>query len=304
MGGQARRAWDWMNGNGPQKRQTTQQDFARWTTSQIVADLQFDTEYKVESINELKRNLTHPVMEAWIRFEITGPELGIGVLNVRFVHEVELREAKAAGVLARDLFVGAHQIIAGGYDFHATLYVNQSAGTHFCMVPRQRKVERDIIERAVELWQCYEAGERPPIDTDTARPPLPKVEGEVQQRTDDAFAHAAEELAIARDIRQRAERVEAGAKERVTLLLGDHYGAIEGGGYRVHRKMREGRTTTDTKALIKHRPVDAIRLAAVLLNEWGWSYEDASKLVDDTVLEIQDFQTQGKPFGEMRIYEL
>ena len=85
-------------------------------------------------------------------------------------------------------------------------------------------------------------------------------------------------------------------------VLGE-FGVYEGAGVRVYWQKTKGRTTTDVKAVLKHKPVDAIKLATELLND-GMSLTRIEGIISRSRMDLQPFQKMGEGSERIQSYPI
>jgi len=153
--------------------------------------------------------------------------------------------------------------------------------------------EKYIIKTLHEFWiDHYQTQVRPTAPPPLPTDPLPPIDGVVEHRDDDEFQIAVDNWLSARTNAATARKWEVKAKVEMKTVLGNH-GVYEGAGVRIYFQQTTGRITYDVKALLKHKPVDAITLATELLNE-GMTLAKVEGIVDRCRMKTKTFQREGE----------
>lgn len=171
----------------------------------------------------------------------------------------------------------------------------------------------DVMDQGEEWWNRHIVN-REPVEESLKTPEnLPEVEGEVMVREDEPFRDAAEWLLEARDIRDEAKAAYDQAKDQLKAVLGT-FGVFESAeaGARIYYRQRPGRKTKDWKGLQKAGPVDRAKLQYALVRTLtdfpGIEEMDVLEILrrigDDILLDLEDYEKQGKPYEELRPYRV
>ena len=167
----------------------------------------------------------------------------------------------------------------------------------------------EIEERLAAFWHEHVLTRvaPPATEVDEERIELARLAGEVTVTTRDEpeFQAAVAMYREARDIHVETEAVLEEAKARVKDMLAGVPGVYVGPGYRLNYIMTKGRASFDQKALAAAKPLDRLKVGALLQPLLDMS--QAGSLVESTIqqlgtceLDLKQFTKTGAPFLTLR----
>lgn len=176
---------------------------------------------------------------------------------------------------------------------------------HFT-VERDQVLIDSMVVKEREFWMLVKTMTPPPDVIAEIRGQEIVVVGSVTKRTDKQFTEALSFLREAKALTKTAEQAENDAKERFIEVIGDTPGIYELEGLgRVHYSERDGRGGFDHRALRGARPLDRLKVGAILQ---PYFQTDAlpdrvfEKLGGECDIDLTQFDTKGKPYRELRAY--
>lgn len=166
-----------------------------------------------------------------------------------------------------------------------------------------------IVERGVRFWREHVIPRVPPpaVVADEDRVAIARIAGSVDRyevRDFKGLHPAVEMLREARALAAEASLLEDEAKARVRAAAGDKFGVFVAEDYRLSRTMQEGRSTFDKEALRGARPLDRLKVMAVLAErDQARPSADLSFALGEgrCDMDLSQFNKQGKPFEVLRL---
>lgn len=169
-----------------------------------------------------------------------------------------------------------------------------------------------MVEAATRFWNDHVIPRIPPEDDERDRAVAAELHsvGDTRiMRTDAEFVAAMDLLHEAKRLKAEAETIEETAVARVKELIEEKPGCYEGPGYRLYLREQKGRTSFDKAALAKNRPLDRLKVGAVLMPLLQNSRDLTQDEIEATIKEVgacdidlAQFEKQGKPFTTLRSY--
>lgn len=128
-------------------------------------------------------------------------------------------------------------------------------------------------------------------------------------KSDPAFVEAMGFLKEAKQLKREAELLDEAAKVRVKELVGDAPGTYTGPGYRLHLIAQQGRASFDKQALAANRPLDRLKVGAVLqpflmrtFDTMPEEIESMIQRVGQCEIDLAQFEKRGADFTTLRPY--
>lgn len=175
---------------------------------------------------------------------------------------------------------------------------------HF-IVKRDHDLVESMIQKEIEFWSLVETNTQPPDVVAEIQNNRIVVVGSVTKRNDAEFAEVVSFLKEAKALVKTAEAAEEEAKERFVEMIGDKPGIYEVAGVgRIHYQEREGRSGFDQKALAGAKPLDRLKVGAILspFFEMNTLPEHVVEELGQANLDLAQFEKKGKPYRELRAY--
>jgi len=168
------------------------------------------------------------------------------------------------------------------------------------------EVQARIIEQSEQFWRDHVLTRIPPPSSLKPIEDLPVVAGEITYRTDREFAQIAQDFFEARELVGSAEAVKELAASRMKELLGVPGVYEESGISRFYFADRAGRKTFDQKALAAAKPLDAMKVQEILLQEMPHSDALAVSqlLAESARLDLDQYNKLGSGYRELRGFML
>lgn len=180
-------------------------------------------------------------------------------------------------------------------------------------VSADEKLWNDIEGRLVAFWteNVMKRVPPPPVTADEERIELARAEGtaKVVTVTDPLVIEAMQNLRDAKKLAKDAESIEEDAKARLVEKLGENAFAVYNApGVKLNWYPSKGRTSFDVKALAGVKPLDRLKLGALLAEKAEDPYyAEAAMIVqrhaDEATLDLSAFDKRGNDFGVMRVSE-
>ncbi len=175
---------------------------------------------------------------------------------------------------------------------------------HFT-VERDQALIDNMIEKEREFWTLVETMTPPEDIVSEIRGQEIVVVGNVTKRSDAEFVEAISFLREAKSLVKTAQQAEDEAKERFVEVVGDKPGIYEVEGIgRIHYQDREGRSGFDDKALAGAKPLDRLKVGAILspFFEMNMLPEHIFQELGAANLDLTQFAKKGKGYRELRAY--
>ncbi len=179
-------------------------------------------------------------------------------------------------------------------------------------VDPERELYERMVEEAVAFWQNHVIPRIPPAPEARDEALASELHGVGDTRitrNDPEFVEAMRLLHEAKVLKAESEAIEGQAKERVEELLGDAMGCFEGPGFRLYRRTQDGRVAFDKKALAGARPLDRLKVGAILGpmmqqtqiddRQFELACQQIGSLCD---LDLTQFEKKGQSFTTLRPY--
>lgn len=236
-----------------------------------------------------RRHPDYPFLLASVdRQVLAGPKNPTMALEIKVPGWRTVSEVRRLGLRPYMILQAQQEALVWDYDF--TAFALLDAG-HWHMIhfdhPADRDTQEMIINEAGEWWEKYVLTDTPPPEQVRELPKdLPKVEGEIVQRTDAEWAEAARLWTQMKGILDEAKEMEGAARAQLRSLM--ELGAAEGAGVRCYLRANPGRRTFQQKALVAARPVDREKLIAILTTKAGITEEQAASVADACALDLDD----------------
>lgn len=302
-----RELWERKTGRAPEQEVTLPMLKGRYLEGPAAAYYAERTGRRLRR-QPLKRHPEYPFLLASVdRQVLAGPDNPTMALEIKVPGWRTFSEVKRMGLRPYMILQAQQEALVCGYDY--TAFALLEAGSfnliHFDH-PADRDTQQMIIEAAGEWWRKYVEADTPPPDAPLALPKdLPKVEGAIVQRDDDAWEAAARAWREANAILKEAEALEQESRERLKELLGGP-GAAEGFGVRCYLTVQPGRRTFKRDLLAAARPVDREKLVMTLVEKAGVTRAEAEAVADSCALDLDDdaWYSVGRPFETFRPYAL
>jgi putative phage-type endonuclease len=172
------------------------------------------------------------------------------------------------------------------------------------------KEQANYITALAEFWNEHVIPQVPPEEDAAQRVVLPKVEGRLVVRNDEAFGQSLRALADAQaDAKGAASFVDA-AKANLLDVINSENGVYENDEYRVYYTPVAGRVTFDKKALAAAKPIDPtallVALAGAEIDGDTLHRIHATLAVAATKgelhIDLSQFEKRGDDFSTLRIY--
>lgn len=179
------------------------------------------------------------------------------------------------------------------------------------------KLWSDIEGRLVAFWNEHVLKRVPPpaVVADEERIELARAEGTAVVTTvaDPLVIEALINLRDAKKLAKDAEAIEEDAKARLVEFLGENkFGVYNAPGVKLNWYPSKGRASFDAKALAGAKPLDRIKVGAVLtplfrndsrVTMSDRDIEEIIKSVGEANLDLSAFEKRGNDFGVMRVSE-
>lgn len=167
-----------------------------------------------------------------------------------------------------------------------------------------------MVTKAITFWQGNVLAKIPPTLTEgEAAMQIEAIGNTTVRREDPAFVEAMQMLREAKQLAAEAELIEETAKARVKELVENKPGCYVGPGYRLHLTQIAGRSTFDKKALAGAKPLDRLKVGAVLQPLFMKSAVFSSEMERaietigrDCNLDLTQFEKQGAPYVTLKPY--
>lgn len=251
----------------------------------------------------------HPWMIGHLDAVVTSPDReGPGVLEVKAPSRAMFAKIKAEGVPMSWRLQLQHYLAITGYGWGTfAIFCADSWELMLVDVDRDEEVIANLISVEEDFWKNHVLKyEAPRVESGKPTITLPPLKNEkVTERNDPEFLQAVEAYEEARAVEEEAAAAKKAARDRIVKLVQDQPGVYDTPGFRVYNTDLPGRVTTDTKALVKDRPIDRTELLSLLAQNKGVPFADS--LADmvgmgEFDLNVTEYQKQGAPFSTLRVY--
>lgn len=242
---------------------------------------------------------------------ISPHKKGRGIVEVKCPAKYAFEKIKLEGVPANYVIQMQHYLTITGFTWGRFAIFNADSWEMITVdVEAFNDAEKAAYIEALEAFWNEHVIPRvpPPADPKEHRVVLPKVEGALKSREDDAFAQAVSALAQAQESEKEAKSLVESAKAAVLDVINKEHGVYESDEYRVYYTPVAGRVTFDKKALAAARPIDPIKLLGVIDDYMRVDHPELmSVFVEalskrDVQLDLSEFETRGDDFSTLRIY--
>lgn len=254
----------------------------------------------------------HPWMIGHMDAIITSPSReGPGVLEVKAPSRAMFAKIKAEGVPLSWRMQLQHYLAITGYEWGVfAIFCADSWELMLIDVDRDDDVITNLIAVEEDFWKNHVLKYKAPrVESGKPSVTLPPLKNEsVTERTDPEFLQAVEAYEEARAVEEEAVAAKKAARDRIVALVQDQPGVYDTRGYRVYNTAQAGRVTTDTKALVKDRPLDRtqllsdLSLAAAAGDNWYAETLAAYIAKGEYDLKLSEYQKQGESFSTLRVY--
>lgn len=279
----------------------------RGTKLEAIAANEYAEKYGVglRRMNERVRHPSYPFLTALIDRRIVGRR---ALLELKCPSLGMFSKMKRTGLGEDYICQMQHYLTLMDYDegFWGVFCADQ---WEMLQVPVERdaKLGEDMVARLVAFWQNHVLTKIAPDaeEADEERLEVRRAEGEValyEMDGDPAFCRAAELLREAREIAKDSEAVKEEAVAQIKELMGDRVGVYVGPGFRISLIAMNGRVTIDAKALANAKPLDRLKVGALLQPYFDDNLisENLVKMIGEAAFDLTSVQKVGKPFTQLR----